>query len=287
MNNSKINSCRTNKYIINRCRINKSVFKRKINCILAVSLVLSMLFSLFIMDNNTVYADNEAVNPFSLTVTDADSSGYFTVNVNVSKDCVVEAYKIVVNYDVAKAVVADGSYGMRYYSSFINKYNANSKALYAANHLSANNQIVFAGAQPQKDYAKLSAGDRVCYVTFKCADSQNVTYEDVIASISANVVNCSDGEKDIVKENPTAFADALIPETGDDLRGEKCLLGDADDSGKVDLKDAKIVLTVSLGIITVDADKMEAADVDFDGKVTLKDAKLVLKYSLGIINTFE
>ena len=37
----------------------------------------------------------------------------------------------------------------------------------------------------------------------------------------------------------------------------------------------------------IDEEKTEAADVDLDKKVTLKDAKLVLKYSLGIISSFE
>ena len=66
--------------------------------------------------------------------------------------------------------------------------------------------------------------------------------------------------------------------------GKKLLKGDADNNGKVDLNDAKIVLKESLGI-TKETDKQAIArmDVNSDDKVDLIDANIVLKKALGII----
>lgn len=245
-----------------------------------------MFIFLSVFRNEAVYAQ-ENIIPVSVTSTDADSNGYFTVNINMGDDFTLEAFKIIVNYDSDYLTLKDTDYGYRFYTSFTDKYNANQKGLCAKNYLKEMNQIVFAGAQPIAECAKVSKGERIAYVTFKCKTDKNISHEELVSQINVSVVNFSDGKTDIIKENPNLYSDSFIPVSGDDLRGEKILSGDADDSGKVDLKDAKIVLSVSLGIKNIDEDKMTAADVDSDGKVTLKDAKLVLKYSLGIIKSFE
>jgi len=265
----------------------KEKIKKILSGLLTIVMVLGLFSYFYIFENNTiVYAEDKSVTPFTVTATDLDSNGFFTVNINISKDCVIQAYKIIVSYNGDNLIVKDGKYGFGNYSSFDKKYNANGKGICAKNHLSNDNHVVFAGAQPQLDCAKLNAGDRVAYITFKYTGSE-ASYKEIISSVATSIVNCSDGEKDIVKDNPDNSIDLFLPLAGDDLRGEGILPGDVDDNGKVDLRDAKVVLTVSLGISKLDAEKMEAADVDLDEKVTLKDAKLVLKYSLGIIKTFE
>lgn len=63
-------------------------------------------------------------------------------------------------------------------------------------------------------------------------------------------------------------------------------MGDVNRDGKVNLKDAKLVLGNALGIqkpeYVFDDEQKSLCDFEKDGKINLKDAKLQLKASLGI-----
>lgn len=255
-----------------------------------LSIVISICFVFLLNGKNIyVYAQENVTNPFSLSATDLDSDGYFTVNINVSTDCAVEAFKVVIKYDSTQMELKEGKYGYGNYVTFLNKYNSNKNGLCVNNHIKEEAKIIFTGAQADNAVAKLNAGDRVGYATFKIKSSaeNQKPFEEVINSISMKVDNCYDGEKDYSKEYEEIFKTEIIPQPGDTLRGENITLGDVNDDGKIDLNDAKYALRASLGIIKLEADNEFAADVDKDAKVTLKDAKLLLKYALGIIKSFE
>lgn len=68
--------------------------------------------------------------------------------------------------------------------------------------------------------------------------------------------------------------------------GEKLVYGDADGSGKVDLKDATLMLKLALGIEKQEDGALKKLDVDGNGALELKDVTYVLKYALGIIDVF-
>ena len=64
------------------------------------------------------------------------------------------------------------------------------------------------------------------------------------------------------------------------------LLGDVNDDGKINSKDASLVLRNYVGTEKLDDYKMFAANVNNDGKINSKDASLILKYYVGTIKTF-
>lgn len=61
------------------------------------------------------------------------------------------------------------------------------------------------------------------------------------------------------------------------------LLGDADDSGEVNINDALLVLRRAMALIPDDALDMEAADMNGDGAVDLDDALSILRKAMGLI----
>lgn len=251
------------------------------------------LFFLLMMEGNKVitYADDQVTNPFSFTVTDLDSDGYFTVNINIAEDCVIEAYKLSVSYDSAYGSLKEGRFGYGNYKTFLNKFSNNNLGLCVNNHLKESSKIIFTGVQPDKESCALNSGDRVAYMTFQFVSGEGEnekTFEDAVNSISMKIENYYDGEIDYVKQYPDVFSENITPVSGDDLRGEKPMLGDYDANGKVDLVDATNVLKASVGIIlNLNADEKAVADVDGDSSITLMDATLVLKYAVGIIHSFD
>lgn len=60
--------------------------------------------------------------------------------------------------------------------------------------------------------------------------------------------------------------------------------GDVNQSGKVDLADAQLVLKAALNITKLSSEKVMAADVNHNGRADLKDAQLILKVALNIIS---
>lgn len=59
--------------------------------------------------------------------------------------------------------------------------------------------------------------------------------------------------------------------------------GDADGDGKLQLKDAQIVLKCSLNLLPITDTVQKFCDMDADGKITLSDAKIILRAVLGLI----
>ena len=66
----------------------------------------------------------------------------------------------------------------------------------------------------------------------------------------------------------------------------KKLQGDADENGKINYKDALLVLRYSIGLEELSKDTVELCDVDHSGVLSYKDALLILRYSVGLITGF-
>lgn len=68
-------------------------------------------------------------------------------------------------------------------------------------------------------------------------------------------------------------------------------LGDVDENGKVEIKDAQLTLKIALKIYTVEPNfpkfRLEVVDVNKDSKITLADAQAILKEALKITENFK
>ncbi len=64
--------------------------------------------------------------------------------------------------------------------------------------------------------------------------------------------------------------------------GETYLLGDADDSGEVDISDATYIQRVDVGIINADAAAVKRGDVDGSGDLDVSDATWIQRYEVGL-----
>lgn len=65
------------------------------------------------------------------------------------------------------------------------------------------------------------------------------------------------------------------------------ILGDINADGRINAKDATMILQYSTGILSPEkAFLKEAADVNSDGKINAKDATLILQYSVGLRDSF-
>lgn len=70
------------------------------------------------------------------------------------------------------------------------------------------------------------------------------------------------------------------------LEDDDYALGDVNLDGHITSSDALLALQASVGKITLESARQNAADVDKDGSVTATDALLILQYSVGKISSF-
>lgn len=70
------------------------------------------------------------------------------------------------------------------------------------------------------------------------------------------------------------------------LEDDDYALGDVTLDGRITSSDALLALQASVGKITLESARQNAADVDKDGSVTATDALLILQYSVGKISSF-
>ena len=76
------------------------------------------------------------------------------------------------------------------------------------------------------------------------------------------------------------YVDGICSRCGAEERNR--ILGDANGDGKVDYKDAMLVLRASVGLEKLDEDGKIAGDVDGNGKLDYKDAMKILRASVGL-----
>lgn len=260
--------------------INKNSLKSFISVTLCVCLILILCGK-----TSVLAEDAQTKNPFSITATDLNSEGIFTVNINISRDCVLEAFKVSVDYDSSSVNLVDDFNKYGNYFSFLEKYNGNAKGICLNNHISDISKVIFTGAQPDKETASLKTGDRVAYINFKInSEDGAASVEEILSKISMRIDNCVDNGTDIVKINPEEFANPANPVSGDDSRGEIYLMGDIDFSGRVELSDVTLALKAALLLIPLDDKSKFVADIDGDGKVSLDDTIIILKKALALID---
>ncbi len=83
-----------------------------------------------------------------------------------------------------------------------------------------------------------------------------------------------------------AGSDTPTVDAGAPIRSGKLLYGDADGNGKVNARDATIVLRCDAGAPGAEDIDQDAADVDGNDKVNARDATLILRYDAGAIDRF-
>ena len=64
------------------------------------------------------------------------------------------------------------------------------------------------------------------------------------------------------------------------------LLGDVNGDGKINTRDAKLIMQYELGLIDETKLDLVAADVNGDGRINTRDAKLIMQLELGLIEEF-
>ncbi len=85
---------------------------------------------------------------------------------------------------------------------------------------------------------------------------------------------------DFMTEYPMSTTDYTPPAPG------TVLLGDADGNGKINARDATIVLRFDAKASGTESFVFEAADVDGNGKVNARDATYILRYDAGVLSKF-
>ncbi len=83
----------------------------------------------------------------------------------------------------------------------------------------------------------------------------------------------------ILTSSLPVFAADTSEETATDTEETPFPLGDADLSGAVNASDARLILRVSAGLVTIDSYRLSLADYNKDGKVNAIDARCVLRLS--------
>ena len=111
-------------------------------------------------------------------------------------------------------------------------------------------------------------------------NNPNDTYEPGDTDSSKDTYEPDDTDNPSDTDDTQGSGNTDLPDNSDIEQEYK--YGDVDYNKKIDLLDAKIVLKVSLGIISADVTTLKEADVNLDGKINLLDAKIVLKMALGI-----
>jgi len=105
--------------------------------------------------------------------------------------------------------------------------------------------------------------------------------EDTTYIVKFNVLISKDGE---TYENVVNSSKVTVK--AKDIISESYTTGDVNEDGKINQKDAKLVLKAFAGKIELTENQTLSADVNGDNKINQKDAKLILKYFAGKITKF-
>ena len=97
-----------------------------------------------------------------------------------------------------------------------------------------------------------------------------------------SVAVSEDGVANLYTEYDEDFDSLYIYILGCEIEYERYVIGDADEDGKVNVKDATAIQKHTAGIAILDVIGRELADVDENGSVNVKDATAVQKWTAGI-----
>ncbi len=111
------------------------------------------------------------------------------------------------------------------------------------------------------------------YVAFNGADENNVYGDGTLAKFGVNY-NC---DLNVQAQGLVCSTKQQVLAESNDFTYVDYELGDADQSGKVSIVDARLVLQYIVGTATLTDAQKELADMDLNGKITVADAKLILQ----------
>ena len=75
--------------------------------------------------------------------------------------------------------------------------------------------------------------------------------------------------------------------TTEEVKGISVLLGDVNGTSKIEARDAREILRVSVGLIAIEAEKAPVADINCDGVINSNDARLALRMSVLLEETIS
>ena len=114
----------------------------------------------------------------------------------------------------------------------------------------------------------------------------DATYDATGVSAHYECTRCHKLFSDATGAVEVTVASLVIPKlekpTEPPTPGETYLLGDADNSGEVDISDATYIQRVDVGIITPDAAAVKRGDVDGSGDLEVSDATWIQRYELDL-----
>ena len=137
--------------------------------------------------------------------------------------------------------------------------------------------------------------NKIIYVDQKAATGSTVTFGVNGKDIDYVYPNLDEVRKDqdqdltllITSNDGTAMKKAtLYYSDGGDYDVKQYTLGDVDEDGKVDQKDAALILQIDAKLATATPTQLLAADVNSDGSVKPYDAALVLMYDAKLITSW-
>ena len=68
---------------------------------------------------------------------------------------------------------------------------------------------------------------------------------------------------------------------------QKYTLGDVNEDGEIDSRDALRTLRGAAGLVTLTPSQTSAADVNFDNEIDSRDALRILRFAAGLIPSFQ
>lgn len=137
----------------------------------------------------------------------------------------------------------------------------------------------------------VTVSNNVATITY---DAQNGSGVDMRSGVAVLTMKKSGASQSIISE-PKAIATkdangALSPITQPNVTDDPYggyALGDVNGDGKINTRDAVMILKYSARLIGLDETQQMRADTNGDGKINTRDVVLVLKYSAGIITSFN
>ena len=137
----------------------------------------------------------------------------------------------------------------------------------------------------------VTVNNNVATITYNAPNGSGVDMRSGVAVLTMKKSGASQSVTSVPKAIATKDANGALspitkPKVTDDPYGGYAL-GDVNGDGKINTRDAVMILKYSARLIGLDETQQMRADTNGDGKINTRDVVLVLKYSAGIITSFN
>lgn len=137
----------------------------------------------------------------------------------------------------------------------------------------------------------VNVGGNTATITYNAQNGSGVDMRNGVAVLTmkksgASQSIISEPKAIATKDASGALSPITKPTVTDDPYGGYAL-GDVNGDGKINTRDAVMILKYSARLIGLDETQQMRADTNGDGKINTRDVVLVLKYSAGIITSFN